>query len=518
MEDPKKKLLDEFKSLVDEATILSICSDYNMDVVEDVSNVRQILVAISKDVEAEEATGFNPSGIADSVVETEISRPPSSNVRSSDSITTTTESSLLPTPVSVETKIPTPELPELNVNVFDGLSDEEKVDKLAQMFVSLKTIDVKLTLQKLKGDASLAIDELLNLQWLEDSGQRPKGVDGFDVSGTDQVQPTKKKKSRKQRKAAAKARAKAQDTPTTETEEISIKNKDLITLISNRLGVNIPEATSIFQRHNASPGATVIEILRNYIALDLPVSDSQLVTEVQQMAEKFSWVPPEYLRATLEICHAPNDALDIIHILGNHYEKPAYLKYDVSYSLKAAEGSSSFEPVPVPKSKTQANARSQALESVATASRDLAQLRDQSAASAAAAFKKGRSDPLYRQVAAYYASRAREQTTIVRQTISEAANTLVDTQSKPGEVDLHGVGVIDGINIALDRAWKWWDGLAGEDRARKAKQHGLVIVTGWGKHSADGKSKLRTHVPKALLSDGWTIEVNTGHYLITGRQ
>lgn len=238
------------------------------------------------------------------------------------------------------------------------------------------------------------------------------------------------------------------------------------------------------------------------------------------MAEKFSWVPREYLQAALEICHAPNDALDIIRILGDHFEKPAYLKYDISYSLAASEATaSSFEPVQSQKSKATSNARSQAdaLQTATANVRAIAELRDRSVASATAAYRKGRSNPLYRQAGAFYAERARGETTSFHRAISVEANLIVDQQSSYDKIDLHNVGVQDAVNIALDRTRKWWDGL-GEDRARKAKLHGLTVVTGWGRHSVDGRSKLRSHVPKALVADGWKIEVYTGHYLVTGRQ
>lgn len=116
----------------------------------------------------------------------------------------TTESSVSPSLVSSgSSKSSAHETPPdlIHVGIFDDLGDREKEENLIQMFVGLKPIDIKLALQKSKGDASLAIDELLNLQWLEQTGQRPKGIDGFYKSDDD-IPNSKKKRGRKKRKAA----------------------------------------------------------------------------------------------------------------------------------------------------------------------------------------------------------------------------------------------------------------------------------------------------------------------------
>ncbi|KAG4218660.1 hypothetical protein PC116_g32860 [Phytophthora cactorum] len=104
-----------------------------------------------------------------------------------------------------------------------------------------------------------------------------------------------------------------------------------------------------------------------------------------------------------------------------------------------------------------------------------------------------------------------------RQANSVEANYLVDQQSTEDTIDLHGVTVQDGVEIALDRVSKWWRGL-GEERVRKAKTHGLTVVTGIGRHSSDGRSPLRINVIKALVADGWKVQIQTGSCLITGRQ
>jgi hypothetical protein len=195
---------------------LSISSDYDLQKPEEFAAARKVLLAISKDVEVEEATGFNPSGFSSVDLAgittfhegTGSDVPPvtEGDLKSNDGFTTTTESSHSQSVLSgSSSKSSAQESPGIiHVSILDDLSDEEKVRQLAAMFVSLKPIDIKLALQKAKGDADLAMDELLNLQWLEQTGQRPKGIDGFFVS--DDEVPIKRKQGRKKKtKRASKA-------------------------------------------------------------------------------------------------------------------------------------------------------------------------------------------------------------------------------------------------------------------------------------------------------------------------
>ena len=214
MGGPTAALVAEFSSLLDEATILSICSDYDLAEPGELATAKAVLVTISQTVEIEEATGFNPSGIgADSVVditklnldsgdETPSPAAPDLDYRSSGSQTTTTESSQSQSLFSASSKNSAQESNVAYGAIFDDLTEEQKETQLLNMFTSLKPVDIKLTLRKVKGDADLAINELLNLVSLEESGERLKGVDAFYVAD-DAATSTKKKKGKKKNKKPA---------------------------------------------------------------------------------------------------------------------------------------------------------------------------------------------------------------------------------------------------------------------------------------------------------------------------
>lgn len=520
---------------------------------------------------AEEATGFNPSGLgvddvvdinaANSGIDVETTNVAESDVKSNSGLTTTTESSQsLSLGSAASSKTSTLETPILfHVSVFDGLSGDEKENQLSQMFKSLKPIDIKLTLKRLKGDASLAIDELLNLQWLEETGQRLKGIDGFYVpdGGT---ASSKKKKGKKKKRPATEPSSPGPNSPSLAQPKEFISEehngayptmmqladqhrqgfmlkllKENITFLSERLQQPKQDVTDIYSKHNASLGATIVEVIDNYIALGLQSSDAEELVDIKETADKYSWVPYEYISGIFDTCHIRQYALDLVNVLGDYFEKPAYLKYDISYSTIASKS----EPLDVSNGNvgvSQAQAasklitrqlststarkhvvsRSGSLYSASTSSTELATARDHAYMSAASAYRKGRSNPLFKQANAYYVERGRELASNHRQAISAEAEYMVDQKSTKSMIDLHGVTVQDGVDIAKDRVSRWWDSL-GEDRARKAKE-GFTVVTGIGRHSSDGRSPLRINVFKALVADGWKIEVLTGSYLVTGRR
>ncbi|KAI0450929.1 hypothetical protein F5B21DRAFT_507698 [Xylaria acuta] len=550
MENPAKILIDELCSLLDEATILSIAGDYNLQKPEEFAAARGVLLAISENVEAEEATGFNPSGFGghdlvgissshDGAGSEAISAR-EGDLKSNDGLTTTTETSHSR---SVRSGSPSmasaKEIPGiLHVSVLDDLTNEEKERRLAAMFVSLKPIDIKLTLQKTKGDADLAMDELLNLQWLEQTGQRPKGVDGFYVSDDD-VRKAKRKGRRKTKKASKGAISKSVDMANSSEEpsrDESLDN-DNIGFISDRFALPISEATAIYQRNKFSLGAAILAILDNYISLGLESEGSyNQQRQMEEQKKRVPWIPNDYFGSIFSTTTTTQAAIDVINVLATYFEKPAYLKHDVSYSVIASDvelisdvpGSSSPESSWTHISSSTAAAESRTVQRLRTAPTTLqeasaakatiAASAKHSYASASSAFKKGGSDPLMRQAGAFYAERARSEAASRREAVSAEAEFLVDRQSTRDTVDLHGVPVHDGVAIALDRVWRWWHALPEEDRgALRHRGGGLKVVTGLGRHNPDGRSRLRINVCKALVADGWRVEVLTGAYLVIGR-
>ncbi|KAI1116427.1 hypothetical protein F5Y14DRAFT_406649 [Nemania sp. NC0429] len=548
MSDPTQKLIDELCSRLDEATILSIAGDFDLQNQQEFAAARDVLLAISMDVEAEEATGFNPSGfgdhslagdlLSDSSASSKAVRAAEGDLKSSDEFTTATgDSGSHPqsTVSDASSKAsPLTETPGIvHVNILDDLTDEEKEKHLAAMFVCLKLIDVKMALQKSNGDADLAIDGLLNLQLLEQTGQRPKGVDGFYVSDDDV--PRGKKKARKRAKKASKAVNASQIINSKSTYMVPAQegpdqddnvNHDNVKFISDHFSLPTSEATEIYRSRQSSLGNSIIAILDNYIALGWRCNPSQSqLQHMKEQEERVPWIPSDYFSPIFNTTATPEAAVDVVDVLANHFKKPAYLKHKVPYSVIASDLELDSD---MSLSSTRAQASRGArplpttLQEASATKATLAASTKHSFAVASSAFRKGKADPLMRQAASFFADRARTEAISHRAAISMEAELLVDQQSTEDTIDLHGVTVNDGVDIALRRVWRWWDarGQAEKTRGRagKAVDDGLKVVTGIGRHNPDGKSRLRINVFKALVEDGWKVEALNGSFLVTGRR
>ena len=139
-------------------------------------------------------------------------------------------------------------------------------------------------------------------------------------------------------------------------------------------------------------------------------------------------------------------------------------------------------------------------------------------AQAQAAHRKSKSIPLMGGAAAHYSSVARDAHAALRQHDSARANELVARQSRPGEVDLHGVSVSDATRIAKTEIEQWWEREGREwSREGKVMVGGLRIITGVGRHSDGGRGKLGPAVRAMLQRDGWKIEEGEGVFEVVGR-
>lgn len=80
---------------------------------------------------------------------------------------------------------------------FNNETEQGKLNQLSSMFASLKVYDIQYALKKNHGDFQDALDDLLNLQYLQATGQQVKGIDGFFHEDQDTSKKSKKKKKNK---------------------------------------------------------------------------------------------------------------------------------------------------------------------------------------------------------------------------------------------------------------------------------------------------------------------------------
>ena len=137
---------------------------------------------------------------------------------------------------------------------------------------------------------------------------------------------------------------------------------------------------------------------------------------------------------------------------------------------------------------------------------------------AASAHRAAKSKPLMGGAAAYYGSVAREATAALHEQDAADAESLVSRQSRPGEVDLHGISTQHAVRICKRRVEHWWEHEGREwALGGKVKGEGLIFITGRGQHSQGGKGKLGPAIGSMLVREGWKVEVGSGAIEVIGR-
>ncbi|GAB1315670.1 hypothetical protein MFIFM68171_05880 [Madurella fahalii] len=400
-EQNRKKLIEEFGSVLDESLIILIADE--RDLVNEYNEIRGVLSQLAEPARAEAATGFDPSGLG-CLTELEGLRIDETTTTSGNGVSGDSVGEYATTASDFSDQSDNSRLTSQT-----DMSETQKVQELKLIFQErFKDHTIRFILKQSDGNLERAFDELLNRQYLEDSGSLPKGIDGF--VGADEEGPAPRGKASRARKANAKPKKLAIDYKAVSS---TIDNEEL-------------EGAKDFVRPPTSRAASSTSRLRLPLTPTLPSTTSAAAS-------------PSPVSPSLSTAH--------LH-------------------------------------------------------------------TAAAALR--RMGPLGRQGAVVYTERAREGTRAFAAQASLMADAHVARQSTDDTIDLHGVFVLDGVRIARQRVWAWWNSL-GEDRKTAAKMSGFTVVTGVGKHSAGGVSRLRQAVGAYLKNDGWKYETLTGKFYVIGR-
>lgn len=304
--------------------------------------------------------------------------------------------------------------------------------------------------------------------------------------------------------------------------------------ITERLNLPFESVADAYHRNKRSREKATVALLDPFISQGVEAQGDAASARVKELQKKHKSVPAEYLSATVQIADAiPQWADDVAALLEKHFAAEAVKgPLAVSYSLTPIEDEveDGFTAVTAKKNgvgKENVRGTNDAYSSAAslnglssaslrTQATSYEQARLSASAAAAHAVRKGRSNHLYRQAAAVYAERARENGLHAAAASSQAAHRLVAERRTRDCIDLHGVTVRDGVGIAKGAVKNWYDSL-GEYKAREARR-GFTVITGIGRHSQGGVSRMRQAVCAALINEGWRVEVGTGKFMVTGRR
>lgn len=407
-------------------------------------------------------------------------------------------------------------------------STQTKELLLAETFPTLRLDLIVHTLKKCGDDLSKATDELLNHVYFEDAGTSPteeghvvKGIDAFSEDNHI-PQRGKKGKGKKQKKFSPYNA----NTYSTESEGPAAppanrwldSNKD-IEFITSRTTLPTKAVSSLYHQNGASLSATILTLVRTDIKAHEKDGepDAGLVQDAITLNGEFPTIDLEYALAIVRLASSSTaNAHDLAKALIEQPASETGGKGGIKLDLRYAPIDLSEPTVATPRlPDLPASARPRDTESIARA-------RSEAFQNASAAYRKGKSTPLMRQAAGYYAQEGRDLNANLRAMSEADADALVSSQSSSTYLDLHGVTVASATRIAKQRTQSWWNGL-GEQRipewsgsGRRGGGSGYRIIVGLGRHSVDGRGKLGPAVAKALAKEGWKIEVGTGELLVTG--
>lgn len=394
----------------------------------------------------------------------------------------------------------------------ENLSVEEKTTRLMEMFPTVKPFDVEFVLKKAKFQYGKAVEELLNQVFFEEESQSgdpivKKGIDAFFNPEMSRGGKTHGKKKRQIRDASSSSSPLAD--PSVVVRGSWDRVKEEIDFVQQRTYLPRETVSSAYHKAGASLAPTIAALCaasdsNPYLTA---TSQSVLQTHVSELSSKFPSFSPSQATALIYLSHPSTaSAHELARVLATSLETsskitPQYLPRPPS-PLFEESSEKSLAPLPA-----------------STASR-LASARGIAFAQANTAHRKSKSNPLMAGAASYYSSVGREASESLRRHETALAENLVRSQSKPGEIDLHGVRVQDAVRIAKEKTESWWEN-EGREWAREGKVmegRGLLkIVTGVGRHSQGGKARLGPAVGAMLVKQGWKVEFGEGYLVVLGK-
>lgn len=408
---------------------------------------------------------------------------------------------------------------------FDTKTKEQL---LADTFPNLRSELVAYTLKKCNDDFSKATDELLNHVYFEDARTSPteetapvaKGIDAF-FEGHHVPQKGKKGKGKKKQRISlydiSSANSSGADLSGTATPNRWQNTSRDVEFVTARTKLPAKVVSSLYHEKSASLSATILALVNKDMKVhEKEEPDAGYVQDAMTLNEDFPSIGLDQALSLVRLADgSPDKARDMAKALT---EQPASetggkggIKLDFRYAPVNLDDD---EPRMSKLPELPSTLRPHSTASVALR-------RSEAYQKAAEAHRKGRSGNGYMKAAAgYYSQEARDLGANLKVMSQADADAFVAQQSSSTILDLHGVTVADATRIAKQRTQMWWSSLGEQRITEYGGARGGVgsyrIVVGLGRHSVDGRGRLGPAVVKALVKEGWKVEVGSGELLVTG--
>ncbi|KAK4549482.1 hypothetical protein LTR36_006479 [Oleoguttula mirabilis] len=542
MDDAFAQLEAEYCPPIDPALLSAIVSDYDLSNPENIQDARSILDQLKESALLEEAAGFDPSGTGAQGDVTSSDKRAESCPETNASPTGSTDLT------SLSNGLSSLDLEDIigddNENVgsaedLENLDEDTKVRLLQDVFGDrVSKYSIQHTLKKCNGRWQAAMEELLNHVYFDeaehsdDSGKiAAKGIDAFSEDNV--VRRGRKGKAKGKRVKTVDVR-RASSLPLSDDGSASAPapNKwqtaaEDIEFVASRTRIGTATVSSLYYAEGASTARTIGALLKLSMEESKLVvtDDAAVATHARELGYDFPGVAPGYLAALIRLTHPSTSAAhELAEALTTkpkhgsnggiqiipHYVAPIITDLDFwqsasrkSRSLNAAQSPVSDGSAVTARATAYASARATAF------------------SQASAAHRRARSDRLMGGVAGYYSQVGREFHALSSNASAAAADQLAAAQSTSGQVDLHGIDVLNAVRIAQEKVEEWWYGL-GESRVNgrlgaEDRQTGYRIIVGLGRHSEGGRSKLGPAVSKTLRQRGWRIEPAGAVIVVRGK-
>ncbi|KFY50110.1 hypothetical protein V496_09583 [Pseudogymnoascus sp. VKM F-4515 (FW-2607)] len=522
---------------LDETTFLAILSDYDLSSSDDIENACTVLDMVAESVDVEESTGFDPSGSSGAPVAdgTDTVAQDNSEGYSTFAWSSTTDDTSLSHGFSAldfegsdlrdagrqnsQDRAAGGEANSYDAQ-FKGMDLAAKEARLVETFPDLKLFDIHWTLTKCKGDTEKAMEELLNLVYLEENVGRQRGIEGFSESDIPSVKKKGRNRKKRQESSAQSAIYAASDAQMEATASKWDSARRDVETISNLTGMPTKQVSSLYHKHGTLVPPVLNAIIDAHLELGIDDSDSSMHLKALELNQDYPAIPITRLLAIVQLCTtAHSSPRDLVRALtsrpsssaANSHMSPIRLEFRLPPPDLSGPSASKIKP-------TSHNAvyadgqSSQQSSNYATDGRDYKTLRNEAFNQATAAYRKGKSDRLMGGAAAYYSSVGRDFDAKAKSATSASADATAARQASASQLDLHGIGVADAVRIAREKVTSWWVGMG--DRVNG--HAGYKIITGKGTHSEGGVARVGPAVSRMLIREGWRVEVGSGSMVVTG--
>ncbi|GAB1215216.1 hypothetical protein ATERTT37_004402 [Aspergillus terreus] len=424
---------------------------------------------------------------------------------------------------------------------LSGATEEDKIGYLMEMFPSVDRFTVQHTLKKSHGDVDRSMDVLLNFTFFDEQPPSdddvkvsiPKGVDGFEEYSSED--PTRKK-GRKRKPKNKNARNAGTTSPScldasralpSSDEPRAINKWDAaqkdVDFVHSRTSPVLKKET-VKSAYHAS-GASLPATIRSLATMHAPKcedninQDPVMATQVAELLQEFPSTPTTLLAGMLQITRGSTSAAS--ELTSAMVTAPVALGTpQVSEIIKITASPLTLESDDeLPKRRTTESRTTRDYGSARSFAEAHFAAGAEALSKASVAYRRGKSDRYMGGAAAYYSAVGRDHLERAKRNAAAAADALVDSQSTATMLDLHGVSVQDAVRITSARVAEWWESLGDSKFMRgggNPTRGGYRIVTGAGRHSHDGTSRLGPAVAKMLAREGWRVEVGEGVLTVTG--